>query len=361
MIDVVKKTSDITAQWITAALRENRVIQSEVSEVKIAPIGAGIGLMSELCRLSLAYTGDESAPGTMIAKCAVQNENINVARILDFYNREANFYNNIGDVCPLNVPISYFAAVNQDTYDCVILLEDLGDVSPRDQLIGASSDEAFSAVEKIAAMHAKWWDKVSLPEFAWMYDFMSENESARLKELIYMPGLEPAIEKFESLFNEEMKQVCRKVGERYTEFWVSGLTQVDTFIHGDYRQDNMIYQGGSLDAVVMDWQISGKGKGIFDVAYFMCQSLASNLRAEIEEEVLELYVGKLKDSGVQDYGIDQCWQDYKVVILGCLIYPITVCGTLDTANERGRALGEAMLERNLTAISDLGCQKLALN
>jgi hypothetical protein len=54
------------------------------------------------------------------------------------------------------------------------------------------------------------------------------------------------------------------------------------------------------------------------------------------------------------------WQDYKLVILGCLIYPITVCGTLDTANERGRVLGETMLERNLTAISDLGCQQLVL-
>jgi len=360
MVEVVKKTSDITPQWITAALRENSVIQSEVSSVKIEPIAVGIGLMAELCRLTLEYTSEESAPGSMIAKCAIQNDNINVARILDFYNRETNFYNRIGNSCPLNVPDSYFGAVNQDTYDCVILLEDLGDVSPRDQLIGASSDEAFSAVKKIAEMHARWWDKVSTPKESWMYDFMSIEESLRLKELIYMPGLEPAIEKFESFFNEEMKQVCRKVGESYSDFWAVDRTQVDTFIHGDYRQDNMIYRDGSLDAVVMDWQISGKGKGIFDVAYFMCQSLPSNLRAEIEKEIIELYVGKLKENGVPDYGFDQCWQDYKLVILGCLIYPITVCGTLDTANERGRALGESMLERNLTAISDLGCQQLVL-
>ena len=211
MVDIVKKTSDITPQWITTALRENNIIQSEVNSVKTEPIAVGVGLMAELCRLTLEYTKDESAPESMIAKCAIQNDNINVARILDFYNRETNFYNKIGNSCPLNVPDSYFGAVNQDTYDFVILLEDLGDVSPRDQLIGASSDEAFSAVKKIAEMHARWWGKVSTPKESWMYDFMSIEESVRLKELIYIPGLEPAIEKFESFFNEEMKQSIDEV------------------------------------------------------------------------------------------------------------------------------------------------------
>jgi len=357
MVEVVKLTSDITPEWLTAALQENNVINSKVANVDLEPIGAGVGLMAELCRLTIRYTGEESAPLTMIAKCAAQNDNIEVARILDFYNRETNFYNKIGNDCPLKVPDSYFGAVNQDTYDCVILMEDLGDVSLRDQLVGASVDEAFSAISNISEMHAKWWNKVGGSDTTWMYDFMSADEAVRLGELIYMPSLEPAIEKFESFFSAEMKQLCRTVGERYPEFWNEKLTQVDTFVHGDYRQDNMCYQGDSLDAIVMDWQISGKGKGIFDVAYFLCQSVQSKVRAENEQELLKHYVGKLKEYGVGDYGFEQCWEDYKIIILGCLVYPITVCGTLDTANERGRALGEAMLERNLAAIDELGCQQ----
>ena len=146
------------------------------------------------------------------------------------------------------------------------------------------------------------------------------------------------------------------MGERYPEFRNERLMPAGTFIHGDYRQDNICYQGDSLDAIVMDWQISGKGKGIFDAAHFLCQSVLSKVRAEIEKESLKYYVGKLKEYGVDGYGFEQCWEDYKIVILGCLIYPMTVCGTLDTANERGRALGEAMLERNLAAIDEPGCQ-----
>ena len=87
----------------------------------------------------------------------------------------------------------------------------------------------------------------------------------------------------------------------------------------------------------------------------MCQSLASGLRVEIEKPVLVHY---LKSLGRADYGFEQCWEDYRRIILGCLIYPVTVCGTLNTANERGRALGESMLSRNLAAIEDLGCTAL---
>ncbi len=360
MIAVVKNNTEITPDWLTQALKQNNVISSSVSKVEIEPIGAGVGLMAELCRLKLTYAANETAPSTMIAKCAARNENLEVAKILDFYNRETNFYNNIGSDCPLKVPESYFGAVNQDTYDCVILMEDLGDVSPRDQLVGASKEEAFSAIGNIARMHAKWWQLVDNPRSAWMFPMMSPTEAVRLKELIYLPALEPALEKFSNFFSEEMKLLCRTVGRRYDEFWAESVTPVETFVHGDYRQDNMIYKNGSLDAIVMDWQISGRGYGIFDVTYFMCQSMGVALRREIESELLEFYVARLIEAGVKNYTLDQCWQDYKYMILGCLVYPITVCGTLDTANERGRALGEAMLERNLTAIDELGCQKLVL-
>ena len=111
-------------------------------------------------------------------------------------------------------------------------------------------------------------------------------------------------------------------------------------------------------AVVMDWQISAAGKGIFDFSYFVCQSLTSKRRKELEEPLLRRYIEGLKKGGVEDYDYDTAYADYRLMVLGCLVYPITVCGTLDLSNERGRALGEAMLERNLTAARELKCAEL---
>jgi len=359
MEKVVVGSFDLTPEWLTFALRQNAELQSSVSGLKIEHgIAAGVGLMGELARLSVDYEGSENLPTSMIAKCAVQNENKDIARLLDFYNREVNFYNKIGDACGFRVPASYYAHVDQASYDCVILMEDLGNVSPHDQIVGASEDEAFAAIEKIAVMHSRYWGKVDTPETSWMYDFMSEAEAVNLRDMLYMPALEPAIENFPDFFSDQQILLCRAVGKRYTEFWSLKLSNFETFIHGDYRQDNFIYPDGSLDAIVMDWQISGKGKGIFDVSYFICQSLQPDLRRRIEKDLIKLYVDRLLEYGVEDYSFDLAYQDYRIMMLGCLVYPITVCGSLDLGNDRGRALAECMLARNLSAIDDLDCAGL---
>ncbi|PYV29185.1 MAG: hypothetical protein DMG22_23655, partial [Acidobacteria bacterium] len=48
-----------------------------------------------------------------------------------------------------------------------------------------------------------------------------------------------------------------------------------TIIHGDYRLDNLFFgQAGGVDTLAaIDWQISARGRGVFDVAYFIAGSL----------------------------------------------------------------------------------------
>ncbi len=362
MASSISSVSQIDVAWLNEALRSAGRLKSEVTGVAVETIGSGVGLMGELGRLRLSYAGEEDLPDTMIAKCAAQTpENKGVAQVLDFYNREVNFYNNIAADCPMRVPVSYFGKVYDDTYDCAILMEDLGDVTPRDQIEGASIDDAHHAVQDIAAMHTQYWGKARQPEYAWMYDFQSEAEAARLRDMVYMPALEPALSNFSELIPPSLKKVCKEVGERYVEFWAQRQSPHETFVHGDYRQDNIIYiedQDSKIRSIVMDWQISGVGKGVFDVTYFLCQSLPSDVRAKVEKDLVEDYFEALCRDGVSDYTFNECWEDYRLFVLGCLIYPITVCGTLDLANERGRALATVMLERNLAAIHDLNCVDL---
>lgn len=358
MHHVVASTHDITKEWLTEKLKASGKLNSEVTGLDIQTIGQGVGLMGELARLTLTYAGEENLPKTMVAKCAAQNENINVARVLDFYNREANFYNNIGAASGLRTPDCYYAAVDQDTYHCAILMEDLGDVSPNDQIVGASEAEAYAAIEKLSQMHGRYWGKVEDPGNDWMYDLMGEESCTILKDMVYMPALEPCIEKFADFFDDESRALVRTVGANFPTYWSHRISPAQTFVHGDYRQDNFLYMGDDLNAVVMDWQISARGRGIFDFTYFVCQSLQPERRKEIEKDLLRHYLEGLAAAGVKDYDFDTAFQDYRTMILGCLVYPITVGGTLDLSNERGRALAECMLGRNLAAIAELNCAEL---
>lgn len=357
---VIRHPQEITENWLTQALRSTGAIDSAVSRVEPQVIGKGVGLMAQLARLTIAYEEPESAPTSMIAKFAAANENKAVAQVLDFYNRETNFYNRIGSQCPMRVPDSYFGLVDQSSYDFILLMEDLGDVSPNDQITGASEEEAYSAIEAVARMHVKWWGGVRTPDCAWMYDVMSTDSAKLAQDLVYGPALAPALEKFEPHFDDVTRDLCRKVGADYPAYWGGRLTQVETFIHGDYRQDNLLYPGDGQEAIVMDWQISGIGKPIFDFTYFVCQSLPAALRKRIEKPLLEFYIAKLKEGGITNYSVEQAWHDYRIMVLGCLIYPITVCGSLDLSNERGKALATCMLERNLLAIDELDCAELIL-
>lgn len=357
MVNAVKHVGEIDEAWLTAALRETGRLESEVTRVASEGVGQGVGLMAELARLTIEYAGVEDLPSSMIAKFATRNDNRAVAQLLDFYNRETNFYNKIGHRgCPFRVPESYFGKVEQDTYDFVLLMEDLGDVAPNDQITGSSAEEALEKIDNIAKLHAMFWNRVREPQNAWMYDFVSVAERQKLRDYVYGPAVEPAIEKFSSHFTAEQKEICRKVGQRYVEL-LEPLSESETFLHGDYRQDNFIYRKDNNEAVVMDWQISGMGPGVFDVTYFICQSLQTDVRHELQRELLKRYVARLRENGVSGYDFEQAWNDYRLLILFCLIYPITVCGTLDTANERGRALAECMLDRNLSAVDDLDCNE----
>ncbi len=352
MREIVSSTNEITPAWLTEVLQSRGLLKSSVSDADIEIIGEGVGLMGELARLRLSYADDEDLPPTMIAKTAIQSENIQVARILDFYNREVNFYNHYADLCGLNVPASYYGAVDQETYDCVLLMEDLGNVSPRDQVIGGSAEEAESAIKRIAGMHSRWWGKA---DDDWLYPMTSDAGAEPLQNMLYQPSVDPTIEKFREFLDDKSISLLKRVGDTFPEYWSRHMQGTDTFIHGDFRQDNMIYPENSLDAKIIDWQISGRGKSVFDITYFMCQSLPATLRRDIEKDLIQMYIDELNQHGVTDYSVDACWQDYRRMILGCLVYPVTVCGSLDLANERGRALAECMLERNLAAIDELNC------
>ena len=357
MQDVLAATHDVTSEWLTEKSKASGKLKSQVTSVDVITIGEGIGLMGELGRLKLTYAEPESLPSSMVIKCAAQNENINIARTMDFYNREVDFYNKVGPDCGLKTPESYYGAVDQETYNCVILMQDMGDVSPNDQLVGASEAEAFAAIENLSQMHGRFWGRVRGPENTWMYDVFGQESSELLQHGVYIPALDACLEKFDKFFNDETRAILRTVGDNLSDIWRK-VSPAETFVHGDYRQDNFLYTGNDLNATIMDWQISGCGRGIFDFAYFVCQSLPSDLRLKIEKDLLRTYVDGLARQGVQDYDFDTAFHDYRVLILGCLVYPVTVCGSLDLSNERGHALAESMLTRNLTAIEELNCAGL---
>jgi hypothetical protein len=107
------------------------------------------------------------------------------------------------------------------------------------------------------------------------------------------------------------------------------------------------------ELTVLDWQICYEACGPYDIAYLMTQSVQPDVRRAIESEILEEYHAELVRNGVESYDLSACREDYRRATTYCVCYPLIAAGTLDLANDRGRALGKMMLDRALSAVEDV--------
>ena len=351
----------LTSEWLTQALRQTGSITSAtVRSFDADVIGEGVGLMGQLAQLRLHYDGSEpGAPRSLIAKFpAAVDENRDVGNQLRFYEREARFYKDIADEVELRTPRCYYGAMDVERDEYVLLLEDLAPARVADQLTGCSGQEAELAVLELAKFHATWWESPRLAEIDWMpYAGDPVNKSS---EEAYQEAWGPLLERFGDRLPKPVLEAADGLRWKAGSLLDQLAEPPRTIMHGDYRADNLFFatpEGGAPLAVI-DWQISSRGRGVYDVAYLMSQSMQLGERRAGEMELLRSYHRTLTENGVRGYEFDQCLHDYRLATLFCLVYPVIAIGRLDPSNERGVALSTAMLERSVAAIVDLNAGEL---
>ena len=126
-----------------------------------------------------------------------------------------------------------------------------------------------------------------------------------------------------------------------------------TFLHGDLRLDQLFFAVGGDDPPVtaLDWQITHKGRGAYDVGYFLSQSMTADTRRSCEAQLIERYAMRLAEHGI-DYPADELLRDYRLTIAICFTYPVVGFGRIDLANDRQLKLLRRMLDGAVSAIED---------
>ena len=352
----------LTAAWLTDALRQRDVLRGgEVRSFRSDVIGQGVGFMGQLARVELEYEPAEAmGPRSLIAKFPTPApENREIAEIFRFYEIETRFYEEIAHQIELRTPRCYYSAYDPQTGDFILLLEDLAPAQVGDQVVGCTVDQAELAIRELAKFHAAWWENPRLAELDWM-PYTNESVRAQAAQDNYQKAWTPFVENFGNQVPPEILSIGERFGQHVIPLMDQRAAEPRTIMHGDYRLDNLFFgtdQGGPELAVV-DWQIVSKGRGIFDLAYFMTGTLKPDDRRAVERDLLKLYHNILVERGVRGYDFDQLWEDYRGSVLFCWLYAVIVLGRLDVTNERGLALFTANLERAVAAILDLNAGEL---
>ena len=273
--------SSVTAGWLS------EVLAADVRECRLEQIAIGVGLLGRLYRGHL--DGGPEAPRSVVVKLPLAHSEIRsvVCEDLEFYLREVRFYQKIGLANPLRPARPYFAAFDETTHDFMLVLEDLGRLRVADQIVGCTAADAETVIDAIARHHAYWWESRRFAALPWLKSFGTPPFPAA-----FVDNFEAAWPRFLEGVGANLSPALRVFGERFPAlipwFWHELTRPPHTFLHGDLRLDQLFFGIGADDPPVtaLDWQITSKGRGAYDVAYFLSQSLAPETRRSCESQLV---------------------------------------------------------------------------
>lgn len=353
--------SDLDVAWLDSALKHaGHLAHGSVASLDASVIGEGVGMVGQLARLTIGYAGDAGGlPSTMIAKLPSPYEaNRQQMQTFRYYVREALFYRDVAPRAGVRVPRCYWSAIDFENNLSALLLEDLGHLEVSDQIAGMTPEHAERAVRAVAALHAKWWQSPSLDELEWM-DYGNGPITMQAVPLFHYAWPLFLANGFENLLTPDQIALGERVRDTFETLLNDFGGEPRTICHTDFRSENMFFgaPGSDDDVVLLDWQLTTRSGGLYDVAYMLAQSLTVEDRRAHEERLLRVYHECLTSHGV-DMAFEDVLDYYRVGLMVCLVIPVSVGGTLDMANERGRQLAEVITSRTFAAASDQNCADL---
>jgi hypothetical protein len=341
-----RSPEEITPEWLTMALQSRGAIKANVTSHRIEPIGAGAGFLGQLARVHFELDRSETgAPCSAIVKLPTLDPGgREICRLFEFYEREIGFYEHVASSCNVRVPRAYYTAMDVAADDFLLLLEDLTDVRVGDEVAGCSAAEAELVVRNIAAFHARWWESPLLDKLDWMPD-------------VNAPVQKSAVPAYaQAALSPGMLEIGAQMKDHVGTLLDQLAPPPRTVLHGDWRLDNIFFGDGTIAAI--DWQISTKGRGAFDIGYFLSSCVEPDVRRAKEQGLVRLWHEIASDGGKGGYSFDDAWTDYRRSVLFCNVYTVIGIGSLDAANERGMALFHAWLRRRSAAIEELNAGEL---
>ena len=351
---------DVDAAWLTAVFRTSGALgpNGSVSSFTVEPFAEGIGFLSLLYKVRPTYEGaSDGAPESVIVKMVTDLQTQRgIADALLFYQRELRFYREVAPTVGFGTAAMHAAIMGEGSTDFVLVMEDLSNLRPLDQLEGVGADDAVVAAETMAAFHAINWG-ADLSDLATTFlPFDNPIYRAALPD-VFTSGWDMTKARGGDLLTPEVIAFGDAFGE-LVPFFIDQVGHGNdvTLMHGDWRADNLM-MGDDGRMTVIDFQIVGTGVGIYDLAYFMSQSLEPEVRRASSETLIDRYFATLDGAGVS-HDRERLMRIFKLSTAWCLIYPVSNFANFDELPDHMQALARAFLRRSVTTIVDEGALDL---
>ena len=350
-VGLPRSIDEVDAAWMTSVLRTSGAIDggTSVASMTATPFAVGAGLLSLLFRAELGYEGGAPGPDSVIVKFPIDIPHQRaIADQLGFYPREIRFYREVAPDSPVHTPVVHAAMMAEGSTDFVVVMEDLSHHDSTDQRDGASWEQTLLAIDAMAALHAKWHEHPDLADLADTFPPMLNPGYLHGLPQIFAAGWPNAQVHGADYLTPELVLFGDRYGD-HMEFMLTTANTPTTLVHGDWRLDNLFFDGERVK--VIDFQISGLASGVYDLAYFVSQSIDPEVRAGREDQLIDRYVAALAANGVAR-DRDEVAHQFKVAVAQCFIYGVSSFPSWDALPERSRDLVKLLFGRSAQAIVD---------
>jgi len=279
-LSVPKSWNEVTPAWMSAALAEHHP-GAVVDEVAVELRDDGT---NRRARLALSYSAGRG-PATVFVKAADPAHKELIRMTSGMFHEPRLFMSRVE--LPVEHPVVYRAAIDEDAYDFVLVMEDLNarGADPRDSLRPLSVQQATSGARALGRLHGRYWGARVLqnPQLDWLEPFLP------FDGLQYAP-LPSALERLDSDTPEEVLSLT--IDDLVESVWKpyirSLTTSPQTLLHGDPHIGNT-YVTPDDDLGFLDWQMARRGNWSLDLGYFLQGALTIEDRRRHERALLEEY------------------------------------------------------------------------
>jgi len=294
----------------------------------------------------------DAAPDGFVAKLIPQNERmLHLGVSLGMYRREAALYAQIGSETGVKMPRLWGYSENPESGTSALLLDDLSHLRTGDQYAGFTAAEATSTVLQFARQHARWWGSPKLADFSWL-PVWNEPAMVAFTGAAYAQIWPACAAAFADILPAEAVALGGRLAEIIGDLMNDVAAPPVTLLHGDARHENLMFDPADENTApcVVDWQLTARGRGVMDVAYYLTQSGPPAIAAAHERDLVAQYHDELCRQGVSDYSAERCWEDYRRFAYYALVYPVFTAGFMDPDNGDQRAAVAIILERAVSAV-----------
>jgi hypothetical protein len=255
------------------------------------------------------------------------------------------------------VPDHLYIAFDEESHAFTLIMHDLPDHVQGNQLGEPSRDEAMLAVDAAASIHAAWWGDPMLDTLDWPNG--TKAVPPQLDSDMLFGMFWPA---FCDRYGDRVDANMKTVGEAFLGKLNANHDARQSprcLTHNDFRPDNMLFNASDpvKPIVIVDWQTTGVGIGVGDIAYYTGTAFDAVHRREIEMQLLARYRAQLIARGVPEGDLAHIEDDYCRSAVAGFLMGVTAAMVVERT-DRGDDMFLAMARRSSAMVLDHGDRAL---